>query len=201
MRRYKVIIADPAWSYNNAGINGAAEKHYDVQSDEEIAALDVKSRAEEDAVLFLWATWPKLDVAMRSILPAWGFDYVTGFPWIKLSKELPQVDLFGELKLQTAWGQGWWVRGVSEPLLIARRGKPERPDMFLGLISDLFSSTDGEVRTTALVSPRFEHSRKPDNLYEIAESLPGPYLEMNARRARPGWDLWGNHEDITSIDL
>ena len=51
-----------------------------------------------------------------------------------------------------------------------------------------------------LISMRLEHSRKPDDLYHYAESLPGPYLELFARRARPGWDVWGNEVEST-VDL
>jgi N6-adenosine-specific RNA methylase IME4 len=41
-----------------------------------------------------------------------------------------------------------------------------------------------------------EHSRKPDEIYEIIESCsPGPYLELFARFRRKDWAQWGN-EDV-----
>ena len=71
---------------------------------------------------------------------------------------------------------GWWVRGCSEPLLIAKRKNTPAPSSsFVGLLS-----------------PNLQHSRKPDSVYDYAESLPGPYLELFARRERAGWDVFGN---------
>jgi N6-adenosine-specific RNA methylase IME4 len=47
-----------------------------------------------------------------------------------------------------------------------------------------------------IVSPRREHSRKPDEAYERIEALcEGPYLEMFARARRAGWDGWGDQID------
>ena len=47
-----------------------------------------------------------------------------------------------------------------------------------------------------IVSPRREHSRKPDEAYERIEALcEGPYLELFARARRPGWDGWGNQSE------
>lgn len=111
---------------------------------------------------------------------SWGFEYVTKTPWIKLTGT-PQIDLWGEWTYKPAWGTGFWVRGCSEDILICRRGSPSFPvNPPLGLVSE-----------------RFEHSRKPDNLYEYAELFPGPYLELFARRARDGWDTWGNEVERT----
>jgi len=113
----------------------------------------------------------------------WGFEFVTGFPWIKLGSP-PIVDLWGETKFYPFYGIGFWVRGCSEPVLIGRKGKPPLPDYdFLGLVSE-----------------KMVHSRKPSNLYDYAESLPGPYLELFARRDRVGWDGWGNELE-SSIEL
>ncbi len=92
---------------------------------------------------------------------------------------MPQHRLDGTLHIRPQFGMGYWTRGCSEPLLIARRGKARPPaESFVGLLS-----------------PNLEHSRKPENLYDYAESMEGPYLELFARRPRDGWDSWGNQID------
>jgi N6-adenosine-specific RNA methylase IME4 len=56
----------------------------------------------------------------------------------------------------------------------------------------------GRTQTNIILSKKREHSRKPDELYDMIESCsPGPYLELFARFARNGWDQWGN-EDVES---
>jgi N6-adenosine-specific RNA methylase IME4 len=181
MKKYRTIIADPPWDYRNGG-NGRAASHYPLMTIDELCQMDVKSLAADDSVLLLWSTWPQVVGAMR-VISAWGFEYVTGFPWVKL-REHPYVDMFGDTVLRPTWGTGAWVRGCSEPIFICKRGKQSPPDAhFMGL-----------------VSKRMQHSRKPNNLHEYAESFPGPYLELFARRERPGWDVFGNEvETKTSI--
>ena len=45
-----------------------------------------------------------------------------------------------------------------------------------------------------------EHSRKPDELYEIIERCSlGPYLELFARGTRKKWTAWGNQADKYEI--
>lgn len=172
---YPTIIIDPPWQYSNAGAHGAAEFHYPTMTIAELRALPVGQLAAPDAVLLLWATWPLLPEAL-TLLPAWGFEYVTGMPWVKLQGD-PERDLWGEVRYTPQYGAGFWVRGCTEPILIARRGKARPGDMgnFVGLVSQ-----------------NFGHSRKPENLYQYAEAHAGPYLELFARRARPGWAIWGN---------
>jgi len=171
--QFGVIIADPPWSYERSGVQGAAALHYPTMTDEDIYSLPVAEIASPDAVLLLWATWPKLTEAMR-VVSAWGFEYVTGMPWIKIQKCHPT--LWGEWDMKPQYGTGFWVRGASEPILICRRGKVSPPQNgFVGLIA-----------------PNIRHSRKPDSLHEYAEALPGPRLELFARRPRDGWTVWGN---------
>ena len=176
--KYGVILADPPWQYANAGCRGAAENQYPTMAIKELCALPVSNMAEEDAVLLLWATWPQMAEAMQ-LISAWGFKYVTGFPWIKVTDVSP--NLWGQIEVSVPYGIGFWARGVSEPLLIARRGKVKAPpNGFIGLLS-----------------PNLYHSRKPDDIYHYAETLTGPYLELFARRPRPGWDVWGNQVNST----
>ena len=179
VRTYGVILADPPWAYRNGG-NGAAVNHYPTMSTEAICTLaidgvPVGDLAKPDSVLLLWGTWPLLPDALQ-VVCAWGFEYVTGFPWVKLA-EAPFVDLYGEHVIGSpTYGTGYWARGCSEFVFVARRGKPQTPTLpFLGLLSE-----------------RFQHSRKPENLHQYAEALQGPHLELFARRPRAGWETWGN---------
>ena len=175
--KYKVILADPPWEYNNAGCCGAAANEYSTMSLQQLCALQVGSVAADDSVLVMWATWPKLAEACLPLIKAWGFDYVTGFPWVKATDV--RNDLFGGLQFKVPYGIGYWIRGCTEPILIARRGSPTRPPHgYIGLLS-----------------PNLFHSRKPDSIYQYCESMPGPYLEMFARRKRTGWAVFGNEVD------
>ena len=49
-----------------------------------------------------------------------------------------------------------------------------------------------------LLAERMQHSRKPDSLHDVAETMPGPRLELFARRARPGWTVWGNEVEANA---
>lgn len=181
MNRYATILADPPWSYDQSRVNGAAEKHYAVMSVDDICALPVADVATRDAVLILWATWPLLPDALR-VLGAWGFTYKSGFPWIKIT-EAPCITLWGAIEVKPHYGNGWWARGCSEAVLIGIRGDVRAPaNNFMGLLSD-----------------NYQHSRKPANIYDYAETLSGPYLELFARRERPGWTCLGN--EIDGLDI
>ena len=180
MSRYGVILADPPWSYRNAGCRGCASDQYPVMADGDICSLPVATIAAADCVLLLWATWPKLAEAL-AVVNAWGFCYVTGFPWVKVTDV--HRTLWGDVSVSVPFGVGFWARGTSEPLLIGRRGQAKAPDRdFVGLLC-----------------PNVRHSRKPENVYEYAEALPGPYVELFARRPRDGWDVWGNEVEGTDL--
>lgn len=180
--KYGVVLADPPWNYNNAGCRGAAENEYPTMTDEAICDLPVSELAADNAALFMWTTWPKLQQGL-DVIKAWGFDYVTGLPWIKVVG-IPSTNLWGELVFKAQYGVGFWVRGCTEPLLIARRGN--------------VSPASGDL--VGLLSENLRHSRKPENVYHIAERLPGPYVELFARRPRAGWDSWGN-QITNNVDL
>lgn len=172
--QFGVILADPPWNYANAGCRGAAENHYPTMTVDDICTLPIVTLAGDNSVLLLWATWPQLQEAFQ-VIQAWGFKYVTGFPWVKITSE-PSQTQWGSWEIQPQYGVGFWMRGCTEPLLIARRGNVSPP-------------TDGLI---GLLSENYRHSRKPENVYHYAETLSGPYLELFARRQRLGWHSWGN---------
>jgi N6-adenosine-specific RNA methylase IME4 len=169
-RRYGVILADPEWKYevwsDATGRDRSPDNHYPTSELEAIKARPVGDIAAADSVLFLWVTIPFLD-AGRSVLAAWGFDYVTHLIWIK---ERP-----GE-----AHGTGYWFWGEHEVVLVGKRGSPPAP-------------TPGTQFPSYFVAAVGEHSEKPGNVHDIAESyFPSlPKIELNARARRPGWDAWG----------
>lgn len=192
--KYKAMIIDPPWEYRNRNLEGAAEKEYSTLGIEALRALPVGELADEDCVLFLWCTWPLMREGLE-LIDAWGFQYVTGMPWVKIgaivevaNAEIEQTatqrSFTGDVTLTVPYGIGFWVRGATEFVLIARRGNvvPPRADGFVGLLSR-----------------NLKHSRKPDSLHRYVEAMPGPYLEIFARRPMPGWDTWGN--DIDGRDI
>lgn len=183
MKKYNVILADPPWNYNNSGCRGAAENEYSTMLLPELIQLGVSELTSDNCVLLMWGTWPKLDEDCLPLMKAWGFEYVTGFPWVKVTNVARNL-FTQEIEFSVPYGVGFWARGCSELMLIGRKGSPSPPpNGFIGLLS-----------------PNLFHSRKPDDIYEFAESMPGPYLELFARRKREGWDVFGNEVE-ESIEL
>jgi N6-adenosine-specific RNA methylase IME4 len=182
---YRVIYADPPWqfaTYSHKGKGRSPEAYYECMSLADIKALPVGDWAAKDCVLLLWTTDPLLPTAFE-VINAWGFCYKTvGFYWAKLNKRAvgavsPDHDFFT--------GLGFWTRANPELCLLATRGHPKR------LRADV---------KKLIVSPRREHSRKPDEAYARIEALcAGPYLELFARAARPGWDRWGAQSDLRQL--
>lgn len=162
-RKYRVIYADPPWSYNdkqNIEVLGGAEKHYTTMPLEEICSLPVPSA--DEAVLFIWVTSPLLEDVFK-VIRAWGFRYKSSFVWDKVAHNM-----------------GHYNSVRHEFLLICTKGSCT-PD-----VQRLFDSVVSIERT--------EHSRKPKEFRDMIDTL-YPYgnrLEMFAREAPEGWDVWGN---------
>jgi N6-adenosine-specific RNA methylase IME4 len=167
-RRYPIILADPPWPWEaydiDSGMERAAEVHYPTMRLETICTLPVADLCTPDAALFLWTTSPHLESAW-SVLAAWGFSYVTSIVWVKDGPP----------------GLGYWVRNQHELLLLAKRGEMRNPP-------------ERNRPPSVIHAPRREHSRKPDEVYEIIERMYPelPRIELFARARRPGWDAWGN---------
>lgn len=173
---YSILYVDPPWQYEQRTLRGAAEKHYQTLTDEELYRLPVGSLANKDSILFLWTTYPKLKEALTAI-ERWGFQYKTaGFVWLKQNRRSP------------TWffGLGFWTRGNTELCLIAIKGKPQR---ISAKVSQL------------IVSPVEIHSRKPDIVRERIVELMGdvPRIELFARKMVPGWVCLGN--EIDGLDI
>ncbi len=99
-KKYSVIYADPPWNYAAGGKTRNVERHYRTMKPEDIYSLPVQDIAEDDCLLFLWATFPNLDVALETIR-RWGFQYKTAaFVWVKAKPEIAFLVL-GPGKLDT----------------------------------------------------------------------------------------------------
>jgi N6-adenosine-specific RNA methylase IME4 len=187
MNKFGVIYCDPPWKfkvYDDAtGRGRSAESWYDCLDLEAIKALPVKDFAASNCVLLMWVTDPFLRKGFE-VIDAWGFEYKTvGFYWAKISVEhnwrgREVVPAYPNYPI----GTGYWTRANPEQCLLATRGSPHRKN--------------ADVRKL-IISPRREHSRKPDETYDRIERLcEGPYLELFARESHPGWEhLMSNEAD------
>jgi N6-adenosine-specific RNA methylase IME4 len=164
--RYPIIYADPPWRYENPPIGASGrsiENHYPTMTLEEICALPVADLATDDAILYLWATAPKL-VECLEVVEAWGFVYRTCLVWDK------QII-----------GMGYHARSQHEILLVNRRGDFPPP-----LPGTQPSSIHSERRGEHSAKPIFYYDM-------IERCYPGvPKIELFARAPRDGWAAWGN---------
>lgn len=178
-KKYNIILADPAWSYNDRALAGnrGAECKYPVMTDEDIKNLPVKTIAADNCILFLWATFPRLELALE-VIKSWGFTYKTiGFNFVKMNKKQTNT-LF--------MGLGNWTRSNSEICLIATKGKPKR-------ISKSVHSV--------IMAPLERHSAKPKEVHKRIVELMGdlPRIELFARECFTGWTCVG--KDIDGLDV
>ena len=176
--RFKTIIADPPWRFRNSTGKIAPEhkrlSRYETLDLKEIIALPVSVVCEETAHLYLWAPNALLPEALV-VMKAWGFTYKSNIVWHKLRKDGGS----------DGRGVGFYFRNVTEMILFGVRGKNTR------------TLSPGRSTVNLIQSRKREHSRKPDEQYEIIEACsPGPYLELFARGVRAGWTIWGNQASV-----
>lgn len=166
--KYRVIYADPPWSYNDkcddgSVQSGGCEKHYPSLTISGLCDLPIVDIAEESAVLFLWVTSPLL-FECEPVIKAWGFEYKSSFVWDKVKHNM-----------------GHYNSVRHEFLLVCTRGSCT-PD-----VKKLYDSVQTIERT--------EHSRKPEFFREIIDTIypHGNRVELFARGDAPkGWKTWGN---------
>ena len=168
---YKVIYADPPWSYNDkaaAGNRGASFKYPTIHL-KDLYNLPVGSIASANCALFMWATAPLLPDAFK-LIEAWGFAYKTvAFTWVKKNKVADSY----------FWGMGNYTRANAEYVLLGIKGKPKR------VAANVHSVVDSKIR---------RHSHKPDEVRDRIVDLMGNVkrIELFARDRYEGWDVWGN---------
>ena len=182
-KKYKVIYADPPWSFTSKKAGGSmssgALANYPTMGINDLKCMDVESLADDDCILIMWWVGSQPQEAL-DLCSAWGFKVknMNGFVWTKLTKNnLP------------FFGMGFYTRAGSESALIAIKGKPS------GLI------VDHSVRAvrSAVVA---EHSKKPVEFRDDIVKMCGdvPRLEMFARSSANGWDVFGNEVE-NSIEI
>jgi N6-adenosine-specific RNA methylase IME4 len=174
--RYSTIVADPPWRFENRTGKMAPEHQrllrYPPMTVEEICEIPVPQSAAANSHLYLWVPNALLAEGLE-VMRRWGFTYKSNIVWYKIRKDGGP----------DGRGVGFYFRNVTELILFGVRGH-------------MRTLQPGRTQVNILSTQKREHSRKPDEIYDIIESCsPGPYLELFARFRRPGWDQWGN-EDV-----
>jgi N6-adenosine-specific RNA methylase IME4 len=173
-RKFRTILADPPWQFQNRTGKMAPEhkrlNRYQTLTLDEIKSIPVKESTGETAHLYLWVPNALIAEGLE-VMKSWGFTYKTNLIWYKIRKD-------GGPDRR---GVGFYFRNVTEVILFGVKGKNAR------------TLKPGRSQENIIVKQKREHSRKPDEQYQLIESCSqGPYLEMFARGSRPNWITWGN---------
>lgn len=180
MKRFKIIYADPPWSFKNnksGTLNGVADNHYKTMSIEEIKKLPIHKIAADDCVLIMWWVGSQPQEAI-DLVEAWGFKIknMNGFVWVKLTT-----------RFLAFFGMGFWTRAGSESMIIATKGKPKP-----------LNKNVRAVRHEVVG----KHSEKPaifrNDIVDLCGDL--PRIELFARKKVKGWASWGD-EIKSTINL
>lgn len=175
MKKYGIICMDPPWEYkgqtqhNGKGgkDTGSAARHYSTMKTKDMITefkAIIDEWADDDCLIFMWATWPHLDQAIE-LGKGFGFNYVhTSFVWDKM-----------------AVNPGFYTMTQTEPVLCFKKGKIPRP-------------RGSRNQRQLVQVKRTKHSEKPQEVYDRIELMfpEQNKIEMFARKQRPGWDCWGN---------
>ncbi len=183
--KYDIVLIDPPWPYYGDGQkHGAAAKHYDLMTAKQINDLPVRSLFRtKDGVAFVWATAPKLDLAIDAIR-AWGLHYRgVAFVWTKTRRDGAIIGAQGVRATVTKPTSEFVLTATTKP-----RGRP-------------FPLLDETVRQDVL-APKGRHSEKPYEVHKRIERLYGdrPRIEVFARTGREGWDCWGLEAPPLTLD-
>ena len=179
-KKYKIIYADPAWSYYNdttakpdcTTVKGMRRPPYSVMGTKEIMELPVGEIADDNCILFIWTTDYHLEKCLK-VISTWGFEYKTvGFAWQKLNKKGYPVCFMG----------AYTMKSGIELCLLATKGK------------DAHKLVQKHNIRSLVTSPRLHHSKKPDEIRNRIVELLGdiPRIELFARNTTDGWDVWGD---------
>lgn len=176
-KRFKTILADPPWQFKNRTGKMAPEhkrlNRYETMGLDDILLLPIATIADDTAHLYLWVPNALL-IEGLDVLAKWGFTYKSNIIWHKIRKDGGP----------DGRGVGFYFRNTTELILFGTRGKNAR------------TLQPGRSQVNIIRSMKREHSRKPDEQYQLVESCSaGPYLELFARGPREGWTTWGNQAD------
>lgn len=178
---YTTILADPPWRFQNRTGKVAPEHQrlmrYPTMTLDEICELPVSQLTGTDSHLYLWVPNALLAWGLE-VMKTWGFTYKTNIVWSKIRKDGGP----------DGRGVGFYFRNVTELILFGVRGS-------------IRTLPPGRTQVNLISTRKREHSRKPDEIYDLIEACsPGPYLELFARFIRDGWYQWGN-EDVEENSL
>jgi len=170
---YGTILADPPWRFSNRTGKVAPEhrrlRRYPTMSFGDIGSLPVQSHAAKKSHLYLWVPNALLSEGLK-VMEAWGFTYKTNIVWYKVRKDGGP----------DGRGVGFYFRNVTEMVLFGVKGS-------------MRTLAPGRRQVNLLATRKREHSRKPDELYDIIEACSsGPRLELFARAPRRGWHQFGD---------
>lgn len=176
-RRFSTILADPPWQFINKTGKVAPEhkrlSRYGTMKLDEIAGMPVEQIVAPTAHLYLWCPNALLPEGL-AVMKAWGFQYKSNLVWHKIRKDGGP----------DGRGVGFYFRNVTELILFGVRGKNAR------------TLAPGRSQVNFLATRKREHSRKPDEQYDLIEACsPGPFLELFGRGTRKRWTTWGNQAD------
>jgi N6-adenosine-specific RNA methylase IME4 len=171
--QFGTILADPPWKFNNRTGKVAPEHkrlfRYETMTNEEIINLPVHEIAIDQSHLYLWVPNALVGLGLE-VMESWGFTYKTNLIWYKVRKD-------GGPDRR---GVGFYFRNVTEMVLFGVRG-------------GMRTLKPGRTQPNIIITRKREHSRKPNQLYDVIEACsPGPYIELFARGPRKGWYAWGN---------
>ena len=181
-RKFSTILADPPWQFQNRTGKMAPEhkrlSRYSTLDLQSIKDIPVQVSAEETAHLYLWVPNALLPEGL-AVMDAWGFQYKSNIIWYKIRKDGGP----------DGRGVGFYFRNVTEVLLFGIRGKGAR------------TLQQGRSQTNIISTRKREHSRKPDEQYDLIEGCSwGPRLELFSRGNRRGWTCWGNQAGEYNIE-
>jgi N6-adenosine-specific RNA methylase IME4 len=173
-KKFSTILADPPWQFQNRTGKMAPEhkrlNRYDTMSLEDIMSLPVSFLANDTSHLYLWVPNALLPEGLK-VMEAWGFQYKSNLIWHKVRKDGGS----------DGRGVGFYFRNVTEIILFGVRGKNAR------------TLPPGRSQVNFLATQKREHSRKPDEIYNIIEACStSPHLELFARGQRTNWEVWGD---------
>lgn len=173
---FSTVLADPPWRFMNRTGKVAPEhrrlSRYDTMTTAEIRALPVEEIVTENAHLYLWVPNALIDDGLR-VMESWGFTYKSNIVWAKRRKDGGP----------DGRGVGFYFRNVTELILFGVRGR-------------MRTLAPGRRQVNIIETRKREHSRKPDEQYDIIEACsPGSYVELFARYARTSWVSWGLEAD------
>lgn len=180
-RKFQTILADPPWQFQNRTGKMAPEHkrlaRYPTMKLDDICEMPVGDLVDEPAHLYLWVPNALLPEGLQ-VMKAWGFNYKSNIIWYKIRKD-------GGPDRR---GVGFYFRNVTEVLLFGVRGKNAR------------TLQPGRSQENIISTQKREHSRKPDEQYDLIEACSfGERLELFARGPRKGWTVWGNQSEAYEL--